>query len=248
MKVLDIISLGAGVQSSTMAFMAAHGEITPMPDCAIFADTGAEPAGVYKWLDWLETQLPFKVIRVSAGNIKDDLLSEGRAATAPFFTFPRGMLWRQCTSEYKIQPIRKYLRSLKQPIRLWMGISIDESSRMKPSQVKYITNYHPLIENNMSRQDCLDWMKNKNYPTPPKSACTFCPYHSNEMWRDMKLNDPESFADAIIFDNGIRKRGGKGEWYLHRSLKPLSEIDFRTAEDAGQLSMFDNECEGMCGL
>ena len=38
-----IISLGAGVQSSTMALMAAHGEIGPMPDCAIFADTGAEP-------------------------------------------------------------------------------------------------------------------------------------------------------------------------------------------------------------
>jgi hypothetical protein len=40
---LHVISLGAGVQSTTMALMAAHGEITPMPDCAIFADTGAEP-------------------------------------------------------------------------------------------------------------------------------------------------------------------------------------------------------------
>jgi len=30
--VLTVISLGAGVQSSTMALMAAAGEITPMPD------------------------------------------------------------------------------------------------------------------------------------------------------------------------------------------------------------------------
>src|SRR5688572_3380034 len=36
---MEIISLGAGVQSSTMALMAAHGEIQPMPDAAIFADT-----------------------------------------------------------------------------------------------------------------------------------------------------------------------------------------------------------------
>lgn len=36
---MNIISLGAGVQSSTMALMEKHGEITPMPDCAIFADT-----------------------------------------------------------------------------------------------------------------------------------------------------------------------------------------------------------------
>jgi len=52
---LNIISLGAGVQSSTMALMAAHGEITPMPDCAIFADTQAEPKVVYTWLSWPRT-------------------------------------------------------------------------------------------------------------------------------------------------------------------------------------------------
>lgn len=40
---LRALSLGAGVQSTTMALMAAHGEIGPMPDCAIFADTGWEP-------------------------------------------------------------------------------------------------------------------------------------------------------------------------------------------------------------
>ena len=51
---MNIISLGAGVQSSTMALMAKHGEIKPMPDCAIFADTQAEPKKVYDWLDWLE--------------------------------------------------------------------------------------------------------------------------------------------------------------------------------------------------
>lgn len=34
---LRALSLGAGVQSSTMALLAAHGEIGPMPDCAILA-------------------------------------------------------------------------------------------------------------------------------------------------------------------------------------------------------------------
>ena len=59
------LSLGAGVQSSTIALMAAAGEITPMPKAAIFADTEAEPASVYKWLEWLERQLPFPVHRVT---------------------------------------------------------------------------------------------------------------------------------------------------------------------------------------
>ena len=73
---IRIISLGAGVFKSTvMALMAAKGtQITPMPDCAIFADTGYEPEGVYEHLDWLEKQLPFPTYRVNNGNIKTDIL------------------------------------------------------------------------------------------------------------------------------------------------------------------------------
>ena len=73
-----VLSLGAGVQSSTMALMAAHGEITPMPDCAIFADTQAEPQSVYDYLDWLEGELPFPVYRVSYGNLTKDCLEPKR--------------------------------------------------------------------------------------------------------------------------------------------------------------------------
>ena len=70
---LTVISLGAGVQSSVMALMAAHGEITPMPDCAIFADTQAEPTRVYEWLSWLETQLPFPVHKVTKGSLRESI-------------------------------------------------------------------------------------------------------------------------------------------------------------------------------
>ena len=66
---LNVLSLGAGVQSTVMALMAGGGEIKPMPDCAIFADTQFEPQGVYEHLDWLETQLPFPVHRVTEGNL-----------------------------------------------------------------------------------------------------------------------------------------------------------------------------------
>lgn len=63
----NFLSLGAGVQSSTMALMAAKGEITPMPDAAIFADTSAEPQAVYDWLDWLIKQLQ-ELLRMEAIN------------------------------------------------------------------------------------------------------------------------------------------------------------------------------------
>lgn len=265
---LHVISLGAGVQSSTMALMAAHGEITPMPDCAIFADTGAEPRKVYEWLDWLETKLPFKVHRVmhKAGlrvNIVQSIAG-GRFAGAPFHTESNnggGQLKRQCTSEFKINPIRRKLRDLlgvehgaRVPggvrVTQWIGISTDEAIRMKPSRDKWVANRWPLIEAAMSRVDCLRWMERMGYPMPAKSSCTFCPYHDDALWRDIKMNDPESWADAVEIDRMIRGgvRGTKKALYLHRSLQPLEAVDFRNAEDAGQYRLFGEECEGMCGV
>ena len=70
---IRIISLGAGVQSTVLALMASKGEIGPMPDCAIFADTGYEPQGVYDHLEWLIKELPFPTYIVARGNIKKDI-------------------------------------------------------------------------------------------------------------------------------------------------------------------------------
>lgn len=269
---IHIISLGAGVQSSTMALMAALGLITPMPTAAIFADTASEPRKVYEWLDWLEQQLPFPVHRVMKGDDERglrgnilDAIEGGRFAGAPFFTESdsargEGRLRRQCTREFKIDPILQHTRRLlgiakgeRAPKRImavsWIGISTDEVARMKPSQEHYIAKRHPLIDLNMSRQDCIRWVQEHYGKTPPKSSCTFCPYHDDALWRDMKANDPDSWADAVDIDKRIRNgvRGTTQKLYLHRSMKPLDQVDLRTAEDAGQMSMFDDECEGMCG-
>ena len=87
---LRVLSLGAGVQSTALALMAAHGEIGPMPDCAIFADTGWEPRAVHEHLAWLRSPdvLPFPVHVVSAGNIRDGLVRGARGerwASIPAF-------------------------------------------------------------------------------------------------------------------------------------------------------------------
>ena len=142
---LNIISLGAGVQSSTMALMAAHGEITPMPDCAIFADTGAEPQEVYDYLAYLTPLLPFQVHVVSGGNLEEDFYAalsdpKGRCGQPPLMVWNHakgmgGRLWRECTKEYKLSPIRRKVRELSNgnPVRQLIGISLDEAHRMKPS-------------------------------------------------------------------------------------------------------------------
>lgn len=266
---LRALSLGAGVQSTALVLMAAHGEIGPMPDCAIFADTGWEPRAVYEHLAWLRSPnvRPFPVHIATAGNIRDGLVrgAQGeRWASIPAFTKSAsgtvGMIRRQCTKVLKIVPIRRKVRELvgltgkRSPDRLvveqWIGISLDEIVRMKMSFEPWQVNRWPLIEMGMTRRDCLRWMERHGYPMPPKSACIGCPYHSDVMWRQMREEDPDGFADAVAIDRLIRTgfRNLRGEAYLHRSCVPLDEADLDTPADKGQLDLFADECDGMCGV
>lgn len=272
---LRVISLGAGVQSSTMALMAARGEIGPMPDAAIFADTGWEPAAVYEWLDWLEGQLPFPVYRVMRGEgLRADLLHAceqkmrvgsaftTRVGAPPLFATvngePRGMLPRQCTREYKIEPIAKKQRELlgykaRQRIpagsaEVWIGISRDEMQRVRENYDAWAVNRWPLLEMRMTRADCLRWWADNGLPTPPRSACIGCPYKSQEEWR-LTRSKPDEWADAVEVDAAIRGglRKTTSALYLHRQCVPLPEVDLTTPEERGQISFLD-ECEGMCGV
>jgi len=125
---------------------------------------------------------------------------------------------------------------------------------MKDAKKPWTQLRYPLIEKNIHRHDCLDWMKKNNYPEPPRSACYYCPFHNDTEWRRLRNEEPEYFQKAIKFDAEIRELSKKDiamkmEAYLHRSCKPLSEIDFDSDEDKGQLTWdFQAECEGMCGV
>lgn len=269
------LSLGAGVQSSTLALMYATRELEPMPKAAIFADTQAEPQSVYKWLDWLESQLPFPVHRVSKGNLQDKILEmrvteDGRRfskADIPLFTInlktgSKGAVPnRNCTVEYKIKQINKFLRKdvgvkrgekTPQCVSV-IGISMDEIRRMKPSRDPWVVLRWPLIEKRINRHRCIAWMEERGYPTPPRSACVFCPYHSNAEWRRLQLEEPEEFQRAVQFEKDLQEAKANSTKYhtkpfLHNSCKPLDEIDFRTDVERGQGLLWDDECEGMCGI
>ena len=269
----NIISLGAGVQSSTMILMAAHGEITPRPDAAVFSDTQAEPQSVYKWLDWLEEEVskcpfPIPIYRVTAGNLTEESLrirttkKEGREyarSLIPFHTKDdegsRGMGMRICTTDFKIVPITRFVKEFcKVPrghkeikVTQWIGISCDEIQRMKPSRETWCQHRWPLIEMDMKRHNCLQWMKAKNYPLPPRSSCVYCPYHSDHEWIRLKNEEPEEFEKAVQFEKD-KERGFKSVPFLHKSCIPLDQVDFSTDEERGQGMLWGNECEGMCGV
>jgi len=170
---------------------------------------------------------------------------------------------RKCTADYKIKPIIKEIKKLAQiqrgqtdlTVTQWIGISWDEVQRMKNSSVKWSQHRWPLIERRISRGQCLAWMKDNGYPEPPRSACYYCPFHSDNEWRRLRDDDPNEFAKAIRFDEEMRAaykkydKRMKMEIYLHNSCKPLSEINFDNDQDKGQgVWDFMSECDGMCGV
>lgn len=142
------LSLGAGVQSSVLALLLSRADPRlieldyPKPDVAVFADTGWEPSYVYAHLDWLEHQLDYPLVRVSAGDLRSNIkrgltVSGHRFVDVPFFLVDddgkKGMLRRQCTNHYKIKPIYRHIRQLAggQPrrpfpldtrVEMWLGI------------------------------------------------------------------------------------------------------------------------------
>ncbi len=279
MHKLRVLSLGAGVQSSTLALMIHKGEI-PMVDCAIFADTQAEPPKVYEWLKFIKETVNYPVHIVTWRNLEQDLIdaSEGKYLdyTIPFFyknlkNNDKGMMKRQCTSNYKIRPIEKKIRQLlgyKKGERVnlnlvkveqLLGISTDEMRRVRMNKLRYIENQYPLINDfGMSRQDCIMWMKNNNYPTPTRSACYFCPFNKTSAWLHMKKNDPQSFAKAIEIDKTIRNtdtykknvpKEYENKYFLHSSCEPLEKITEIAEKQEDMFDGFDSICdEGMCGV
>ena len=284
----NVLNLGAGVQSSALALMAAHGEITPAPDFAVFADTQAEPTEVYDWLDTLRELInkaphPFPIYTVTKGNLTDEQLkirirekdaeSGGKKGDTyikrliPVFGIHNGertaAIGRKCTYDYKVQAILKEIKSLCSvkrgqkdvTVTQWIGISWDEMQRAREASHKWTQHRWPLLETKITRTECINWMSKMGYPKPPRSACYYCPFHSDHEWRRLRDDDPEHFQKAIEFDKELRQKFKEHdtimqmEVYLHNSCKPLDQVDFDNDEDKGQQVWdFNAECEGMCGV
>lgn len=269
------------MQSSTLALMYEHGEVyengavAPKPDAAIFSDTEEEPDDVYEWLNWLEGMLSYPIHRVSRGSLRQAALTVRRTRDGertyiktgiPAHMTEQGvragMGMRQCTRDFKISVINAKARQLLgggpqrgSDIRVTMaiGISIDEADRMKPNHRRWIRSHWPLIDAGMSRADCQAWMEAKGYPQPPRSACKFCPYRSDDHWLALS---PKNFSEAVQFERDLQAAYAQASAvravpYLHESRVPLDQVRFRPGRinmKAQQLNMFRNDCVGMCGV
>ena len=260
---LRVLSLGAGKQSSVLYLGAVEGMFgDPAGMIAIFANTMNERSATYAWLDELEqiggTVIP--ILRPSAGNLKEDALRSMRESPSRFLPIPaycvsgqrEGMGRRQCTRSHKLEVIHQEVRrqlGLKRGevgkgrfrVEVWIGISLDESHRARPSRYPILGYRWPLlIEQPMTRADCIRWLEERGHDKVVPSSCWHCPFKNDRDWMELRANDPAAWEEAVAFDREINVEGH----YLHVSLKPLGEVELSGGR---QIEMFVG-CEGMCGV
>ncbi len=254
-----------------------------VPELYLFADTGDESAEVYENVALMRQEIEasgatyMQVARPDRKygdlSLSDHILTrlnaeEGGVSLPPMFVADktgRAMpVFRACTQDYKanildkaakayfnIPRMKKSFTGLK--IRHWFGISLDEVSRTRTSGDVWRDFYYPLIDMRWKRSDCLKYIHQHGMKVA-RSACVYCPFHSNSEWRRIQ-SQPDEFAKAVAFEKSVHKvwdegknvGGLKTKPYLHRSRIPIDEVDFT----GGQIDLpfgFDNECAGVCGV
>jgi len=190
-------------------------------------------------------------------------------------------LWRRIVGA---TPGRPVLKSRK--LYLYYGISLDEKGRAasiweayhigrprknkdgslslkrngEPCAARKSTfePRFPLIDMGMTRTDCIAWLKTQNIPHEVRrSACVFCPFHSDAEWLELQRQDLEGWQYAVALDRRLREPGAivnrklDQKLYLHSSCVPLDLVQLDAtpkAPKAVQAEMWQNECAGMCGV
>jgi hypothetical protein len=236
-------SSGGGTQSAAIAALIVRGDLEK-PDLAAIVDTGYEASST--WAYHYEVIAP---ALAAVGVTLDRIPQKGYATVGlyaangdiliPAFT-DAGKLPTFCSAHWKKRVLQRWARErTKGAWQVWLGISLDESRRVRVEDRPWQTRY-PLIERRLRREDCKALVASMGWPVPPRSSCWMCPNRTRSEWDALKRDAPDDFACAVAFEQGIRERDD--ELWLTATRKPLSEWE---ADD--QPDLFTGLCDsGYC--
>jgi len=196
-----IFSWGGGVNSTAILAMIKLGmlpELTKDNTHIVFADTGAEMPYTYE-----HTSNCLQPMARDGWKVK--VLS--RSLTPEYYTpqtkqydlceyvfhnkWMPSRMFRVCTDKWKIQPLKKYKKSLGDNVVTILGIATEERQRAKELGSEH--TIYPLIDHNIDRDDCITLIDNAGLPMARKSGCWFCPFTRQEGWIDLYRNFPDLF-------------------------------------------------------
>ena len=209
---MRVLSMGAGVQTTAMLLM-----WRDKYDYVIFADPGDEMPETYWYIsEYLKPYAGEKWITVKreGKSLYDDCYDKKEV---PFIQH------RQCTRQFKIDPINKMLKQLgatkQNPAIVDIGISSDEASLLASSKFEkpYERKNYPLATNHISREKCKEIIKEHGWPIPNKSGCYYCGFQSRHELRKLQRTHPDLYRKAME----LEKNAGRSlRWHM----KTLPEV------------------------
>jgi hypothetical protein len=257
---LRVFSLGGGVQSTAALVLAARGEIdfrtflfcnvgedSESPDTLRYVAQHSRPYAAAHRLELVELRKTYKgqpdsvLARFERNPSSPNIPMRGQVGMPAFN--------RACTRDFKITQIQKWCRehgaTTEQPAVTGIGFSADEFNRVgRRDDDPAFRREYPLITLRLTRGDCMRVVQEAGLPTPPRSSCWFCPYHTTAEWRRLQRDHPALFDRAAELEASANAaftaRGARPAW-LTRYAKPLP-----MAVPAGGQTDFLEEMDGTC--
>lgn len=228
----QIWASGGGVQSAAIAALIVRGEL-PKPHLAVIVDTEREQSSTWAYMDGVIVPALAKVGVTLHRVRKSDYATvdlyggeDGDSLLLPAFTTQRGAVGKMpgfCSNEWKRRVMQRWATAQGvTAATIWLGISVDEKQRMSFVAGKW-ENRYPLVELRKNRGDCVALVERMGWPSAPRSSCWMCPQHHDREWREIKVERPEDWRQAVAFDREIRERDP--HVYLHESGAPLDQVD-----------------------
>ena len=193
--------------------------------------------------------------------------NDGKVGKTPFKT---------CTFAYKLNQIMKELRiqegvtrftEKEYLIHMYIGYSFDEIARFKPNPKSYAINHAPLIDKNITKSQCIQYVEEKLGFVPRSSVCNICFANDFDRVYDIYKTDKDGWVKLLDLDNAMDNKPTSHQleqdvfmyrWQalLNVRLKDVNmdelKIYFDKEKENGQLSLFDEEqewgCNGGCFL
>ncbi len=202
------LSFGCGVNSVAAYFLGGFDE-------AIFCDTGCEYPKTYEYLNKFMGKHPVTVITPDIGSLYQYCWNYKMVPA----------IWpRWCTVRAKIKPFVNYVDS---PSFKLLAFSTDEVKRAKISTKDGIEHRFPLLEAEISRDDCKRIIKDAGFELPLRSRCFICPFQTIAEWKELRRNHPDLFCKAEQLEHRNREyriSKGKKPLYLYGNARPLREV------------------------
>lgn len=254
------------MQSTALALMACEKvknpdkfPLVPIYDLIVFCDLGKEPPWVLNQVEFIQKScedsgIKFKVIKSPLYTDYLEDFGKKRVVSIPFWTIgpdgKKGKMMRNCTMDYKIGLIQKYVRwellGYKKGQRtkpedlkaheMHIGFSAEEKRRCSENPHKMFVNHFPLVEMGLERKDNYAYIRDVWGLKTKASACTFCPFHRNYFFQHIKEKEPKEYKELVEFDEMLDREQPntkiQSKLYISRSRKRIADLRPDECQDA----------------